>query len=390
MGISLNFFGGYSMALIFSRLARNFIKNGYFPTDGSTLERIGNLLALPDGGDIRMLDPCCGEGTALADVRQMLQANARELVIQHGHVEALGIEFNKERAWHAKSVLDRVIHADVHDVVVKPRSVGLLFLNPPYGHGVSDNVGRHEAVMEKEKAERLERTFLRKTVPYLAYGGVLIYIIPYYALDDEIRAYLARNFKDLRVFMSPERQFKQCVVIGTRCKAKHATKADVEPLARAQASEEGAPVLPDSWEEECYCIPRNQDPEFDFHAVRMDEEQLAAELDKYRNSLLWQHTSNYFSQSKGECRRPLRDLSQWHLALALAAGQVTGEIVSKDGRKLLIKGDTFKKKERQISSTVNDKGEISQTITMLDRFVPVINAIEFTPDHRLGNIVRIA
>ena len=35
------------MALIFQRLARNFIKNGYFPTDGETLSRILPML-IPD------------------------------------------------------------------------------------------------------------------------------------------------------------------------------------------------------------------------------------------------------------------------------------------------------------------------------------------------------
>lgn len=95
-------------------------------------------------------------------------------------------------------------------------------------------------------------------MPYLAYGGVMVYIIPHYALDDEIRSYLVRNFQDLRVFMAPERRFKQCIVIGTRCRPTHATKAALQPLVDAQASEEGAPLMPDSWEQEPYVIPALQ------------------------------------------------------------------------------------------------------------------------------------
>ena len=60
------------------------------------------------------------------------------------------------------------------------------------------------------------------------------------------------------------------------------------------------------------------------------------------------------------------------------------------GRTLLIKGDTYKRKERKVSVDFDEKGQASQTTVMLDRFVPVINAIEFTPDHRLGRIVAIA
>ncbi|RMX08217.1 SAM-dependent methyltransferase [Corticibacter populi] len=380
------------MALIFARLARNFIKAGYFPTDAGTLERLGNMLALPPApqGSYRLLDPCCGEGTALADLRQMLIAREQAAGAVQRHIEALGIEFDKERAWHAKTVLNRVIHSDMHDVVVKPRSMGLLFLNPPYGFGVSDKAGRNLAEEGHEKAERLERTFLRKTVPYLAYGGVLVYIIPHYALDDDIRGYLVRNFRNLRVFMAPEKQFKQCVVIGIRCNAGYANKTDLQPLVEAQASAEGAAELPDTWEDDPYMVPAAHEQEINFHAVRMDEEQLRDELEKYKNSLLWGALTSHFNQVKGQCRPPLRDLTPWHQALALAAGQVTGAIRADNGRTFLIKGDTYKRKERRVETDINEKGDVSQTITLLDRFVPVINAIEFTPDHRLGQIVKIA
>lgn len=58
------------MALIFPRLARNFVKNGYFPTDAVTLARIMPALALADPDrPVRLLDPCCGEGAALQGLR---------------------------------------------------------------------------------------------------------------------------------------------------------------------------------------------------------------------------------------------------------------------------------------------------------------------------------
>ena len=77
------------MALMFQRLARNFIKNGYFPTDAVSLSRI--LAALDsDGEKLRIIDPCCGEGVALAEVKQ-------HLVALGASVEALGIEYDRER-----------------------------------------------------------------------------------------------------------------------------------------------------------------------------------------------------------------------------------------------------------------------------------------------------
>ena len=47
------------MALMFPRLARNFIKAGYFPTDEPTLERALSALA-PGDGPMCILDPCAG------------------------------------------------------------------------------------------------------------------------------------------------------------------------------------------------------------------------------------------------------------------------------------------------------------------------------------------
>lgn len=379
------------MALMFARLARNFIKNGYYPTDEETLRRIISMLRCSGPGPHRILDPCCGEGTALADLRQgLLDAAADEDASgQAPEIEALGIEFDQERAWHAKRYLGRVIHSDFHDVVVKARSIGLMFLNPPYGYGVSDQANRIAGSVDAEKAERLERTFLFKCTPLIAHGGVLVYIVPHYALDDEIRVHLARNYQDLQVFMTPEQQFKQCVVVARRRKAGNASKQVQDVLARAQAND-AVPVLPEEWVASPYVVPAAAEQEFTFHAVRIDAPQLGDELERYRAQLLWSNFDTHFRRSTGACRPPLRELTPWHLALSLAAGQITGRFRSAEGREFLLKGDTFKQKQRTVSMDVNEKGEASQVITMLDRFVPVINAIEFTPDHRLGQIVKIA
>lgn len=55
------------MALMFPRLARNFARNGYFPTDEVTLERALQALTPAPSGRMRICDPCAGEGVALAE-----------------------------------------------------------------------------------------------------------------------------------------------------------------------------------------------------------------------------------------------------------------------------------------------------------------------------------
>lgn len=375
------------MSLMFSRLARNFVKNGYFPTDDETLSRILGALA-PSEGRIQVFDPCCGEGTALANLAYGLANGFLDQLDEPPVVESFGVEFDAERALHAKKLLDRAIHADVQDVIVKPKTVGMLFLNPPYGFGLRDDTSDRRVDQGAERTERMERTFLKRCAPVLAIGGVLIYIIPYYALDDEIRTYLARNFIDLRFFMAPEQQFQQCVVMGVKRAPGHPSKDVLAMLADAQSGKLKDWVLPEQ-QDKRYTVPAGHVP-FEFRAVRIDGPQLEEELERWRSSLLWTGFDTCFNQLRSAARRPLREMTKWHLALALAAGQVTGCIRSKEGRVLLIKGDTFKKKERRVEQQADEKGNVSETVTLLDRFVPVINAIEFTPGDRLGQIVKIS
>ena len=79
-------------------------------------------------------------------------------------------------------------------------------------------------------------------------------------------------------------------------------------------------------------------------------------------------------------RSPLRGLSRWHLALSLAAGQVSGVVRSNDGRRVyVVKGDTFKGKDVKTTYEQTESGHSIQIRTATDVFLPVIRALDFTP-----------
>jgi tRNA1(Val) A37 N6-methylase TrmN6 len=364
------------MALIFPRLARNFVKNGYFPTDEETLARIVSAIDI-DGAGVRIVDPCCGEGAALAEAK-------RHLVECGATVEALGIEFDQERAWHAKQWLDTVIHSDVNDVFLTHRSCGLLFLNPPYGDVVSDKAGTGDI----GKRERLEKIFLRKTMSYLQFGGVLVLIVPHYVLDSDFANLIARNFQHVEVYLAPEQQFKQAVIFGIKRRADQPDPATVEKLV-AVGLGELPPELPAHWSGEPFLVPAMPSGSLTFIANRIDAPQLQEELTRLSSNTLWPRFTGMFGNQVAAPRRPLRDLSKWHLALALAAGQISGLVKSTDGRTYLIKGDTFKEKEKHVDIVENEDGSITETTIMTDKFVPVIKGIDFTPGPHYGEIVTI-
>lgn len=364
------------MALMFQRLARNFIKNGYFPTDAVTMERVINMLST-SAKQIRMIDPCCGEGTALAELHNHFKQNGVS-------VESLGIEFDAERAWHAKSILSTVIHSDMQDVHLSQRSCGLLFLNPPYGHVVGDQA----ALGDRHKADRLEKIFFRSNLSALTFGGVLVLIVPYYVLDQEFSQMIARNFDGVVVYKAPEQRFKQAVIIGTKKRSEQPDPVTVKCLMSAQDGE--IPEMPESYSGPKWDIPEvKPNEQFSFTALRIDQPQLEEQMNRLHNASLWPRFNLMFNGHQQEVRRPLRDLSNWHLALALAAGQINGLVSGKNGQHFLIKGDTFKSKSIKSEFRDDGNGSVTEVRIATDTFVPTIRAIDFTPGPTLGDCITI-
>lgn len=351
------------MALMFQRLAHNYAKNGYFPTDGDTTQRILSAIAPCNAGVMRIFDPCCGEGVILAETKHALGAQ-RTL--------AYGIEYNEERAWHAKQLLDHCIHSDIHDCVMGARSFGFLLLNPPYGDMISDRMdfaGKHE---------RMEKVFYRLSNGLLQHGGVMALIVPYYSLDKEFASMISRHFSHVRAYAAPERRFKQVVVMGIKRRSGE-TDSGVRNQLMAIGSGDLQPEgFPEVWPYAPYEVPATpQAPKC--YAVRLDKRQLSEVIESSRS--LWQQMGLVFHYEQASHRRPLRQLSQWHLALALAAGQISGCVRSRDGRVFVIKGDTFKDKTVTEEHVFNAKGDLTSTKRIhTDKFVPTIRALDFTPD----------
>jgi len=203
---------------MFPRLARNFIRNGYFPTDEPTLERALSALA-PSPGSMSILDPCAGEGVAIAEAAHALG---------RAQVQAFAVEYDAERARHARQLVDRCIHGDLMDTLISRQSFGLLWLNPPYGDlskDVNGNIG-----YQGQGRARLEKLFYQRTLPLLQYGGVLVFIVPSYVLDAELVGWLTRHLKDLRIYRAVETQFKQVVVFGRRVRQRDQASESAKAL----------------------------------------------------------------------------------------------------------------------------------------------------------------
>ena len=197
------------MALMFPRVARNFAKNGYYPTDEQTLERILALITSPETGEVNVIDPCAGEGVAIAEVKHHLGKD---------NTCAYAVEYDHERATHARTITDHCLRSDLMDTMITRQAFGLLWLNPPYGDMASDTTGI--AAYQGTGRKRLEKLFYQRTLPLLQYDGTLVFILPGYVLDMELANWLTNHFTDLAVFEGVDKTFKQVVILGRRVRTK--------------------------------------------------------------------------------------------------------------------------------------------------------------------------
>jgi hypothetical protein len=177
----------------------NRVKMGYYPTD---LEHIGHLeraVSFPEGITTNVFDPCCGCGLAL---RMLAEGN---------NCYAYGVELDESRATEALSRLHRVGFGSFFYSRISNEAFHLMLLNPPYLSVLS----------ERGSNFRSEKRFLTDSICHLMLGGLIIYIIPYYRLTEDVCKVLSDNFTDLSVwkFYGDEfKKFKQIAVMGIRKK----------------------------------------------------------------------------------------------------------------------------------------------------------------------------
>ena len=354
--------------LMHGRVAQNYAAMGYYPTDDGTMRGIINLLA-PSEQALKFLDPCCGEGTALA------QLAYRD---RYPFAERYGIELDEGRAATAKPKLTALLEGSALSTHVTPQSADVLFLNPPYAQALRGSDGEDEAA-------RLEHQFLSRFFPALHAGGILIYIIPKTSFDRRWQRWLLARFTDLTVWQAATDRFKQIVIIGRKSAAP--LQADAKMLETFAAWQEGKapwPTLP-ATPQARYALTAN-DNTLRLRSVDIDPDELAAVIAAYGG--LWRDTQAHFGGSTPHTIRPLHELTDWHTSLLVSSGVVSG-IVDNGKRRLLVKGKTGK--TRTVTTRCEGEGEHAVIIEEYrDRFITLIKAIDLTPDSaRYGDILEI-
>jgi hypothetical protein len=342
---------------------------GYYPTPADQIPRIAALLkrAVLDSqrqGTVAVLDPCAGDGAAIKILADVLEL---------GDVDFYTCEMEPSRHAAIKTVVGwrdatRALHGDAFRVeFAKSHGVGLLYLNPPYD-------------LDRELG-RLEERFLLRFTRALATGGVLAFVVPYYALAASAET-IARHYTDVRCFRFPGAAFdtfKQVVLFARRAESSDEGDAAIEldeelvKLVQAWASEPS--IIPDLPEPgaatERYTIPA-ENWGGALSAWRMRDVDVAGLASKF---VPWHETTR--ARGLAPVARIVPDLPvaelmhrtyevampprPAHIAAGIAAGLFNGQRITPDDPAsklppLLVKG-VFDREWRTVEEKRNKDGE---------------------------------
>lgn len=332
--------GQKTNAAIVGRLMNN-IKLGYYPTDPDNISLILRGIHFPEGVTTNLFDPCCGCGKAL---RQLAQGN---------NCYAYGVELDESRAEEAQTRLHRVGFGSFFHSRISHEAFHLLFLNPPYLSVINESGGR----------SRHEKRFLIESIPTLMYGGLLIYVIPYYRLTPDICRVLVGNFDGLTVWRftdSEFKKFKQVAVLGIR-KKRDTELQDTLWLEQLACSPAGIPLLT-QLPESRYALPAQPMTVNTFKGERFNQKELEQQLRKSDSFAQMMARSELDSGVK----HPLLPLSISQIGLIGGSGMINGLIECDTPH--IIKGRIVKvvrtESEEKFSARGNHMGsEIRETIT---------------------------
>ena len=332
--------GQKTSAAIVGRLMNN-IKLGYYPTDPGNISLLLRGIHFPEGVTTNLFDPCCGCGKAL---RQLAQGN---------NCYAYGVELDESRAEDAQTRLHRVGFGSFFHSRISHEAFHLLFLNPPYLSVINESGGR----------SRHEKRFLIESIPTLMYGGLLIYVIPYYRLTSDICRILVDNFDELTVWRftdSEFKKFKQVAVLGIR-KKRDTELSDtlwLEQLACSPAEIPPLTQLPESR----YALPARLMTVNTFKGERFNQKELEQQL--RRSDSFAQMMAR--SELDSGVKHPLLPLSISQIGLIGGSGMINGLIECDTPH--IIKGRIIKVVRTESEEKFNYRGdhmgsEITETIS---------------------------
>jgi hypothetical protein len=324
---------------------------GYFPTPSTLLPRLASLVSFASQDETHVLvDPCAGDGAAIASLRKLWfpeaerEASIYAVELEEKRAEALRMRLSP---LEGGAMDDVSLHCDAFHVDITPgEGASLLFLNPPYD---TDRVHG-----------RLEQRFLERWTAALLPGeGVLLFLVPFYALEASA-GYLSRHYQEIRAFRFPApafEAFRQCVLLARKRSAPVPDNPLDEKRIERWAADAGA--MPE--------LPEDPEPLFEIRAERagLELEEVPLDLRGLLSGFRPWYRAGFAGLNRGvsdmigakfPVAQPPRPA---HIALALSVGTLNGKKLkpNRPGLPVILAKGSFRRDLHTVEERYNKDGE---------------------------------
>jgi len=329
-------------------------KAGFYPLPEHMIPPILSTISGTVGTTTKkILDPGCGEGVALTGIAKGTSTTP------------YGCELHVDRSLMATAAvlaLDEtsnanVINDDYRNIRTERKAFSILYLNPPYN-------------FDKESG-REEYTWLKAMRPYLAEGGLLIWIVPQRILSDRlVHRYLASWFTNLvayRFIGDSYNAYKQVVIYGTVRKV--ALRADINVVRNLRQVAKLMEDLPEHpiFDKAIFDLSDVEEAKkFWFFGMSPNPEAVIAEVSSHGIETRLEYTS-YLSPAPKVKLDPLTPMKIGHIASTIAAGHINNQELITDNGRVIIKGSVYTEPVvAGVSTSSTDKSHKTKTVTVND------------------------
>lgn len=344
---------------------------GYFPTPPHVVDLIAAMLEPNDGESHNVIDPCAGEGAAVYGIAgTFLPRCGRAPSVFTCEMEKTRHRALTERAQNTPGIDSfwserATLHGDAFRIAVhEERDNGhLLYLNPPYD-------------LDPVHA-RLEERFLARFTRLLdTAGGLLVFVVPFYALAASAET-LAREYDvegdGLGCYRFPDADFaafRQVVLFARRVHGRlEPSEAVREHVQRWAASVDDMPVL-GATDARVAVYGSSWGSRLTWALQEVDVLGLLARAEPWKQRA--RPGAPAVSVPHVLSELPVQDLSfrsyplatpprPAHIAAGIASGLFNGRRVEGNGPDLLVKG-VFDREFKTVEEKKNKDGEVTSVV----------------------------
>lgn len=324
------------------------VKGGYYAAAPAAVAAVLERLRRPEQGECLLLDPCAGEGHALLQLAQGLNA------------VPYGIELSEDRAARVRESLaerQALAPADFLRCAVSYGSFSFVWCNPPYDFATGGE-------------GRVESQFIERAVHLLVENGVLALICPQDVADSYHTSHFFEQWcYDISAmsFPSEVRRFNETVILGRKRKKPREVNYSTCPRDWLEKRMEDSIV---------YKLPTGQRPRH-FRKTEPTDTELARMV---AQSPLRFHLAPPADKLNYRPRPPLSP-GNGHRAMLLASGHIDGLICPPDEPPHVIRGTAAKDSYvASCDTTEDDAGKVTTRTVISEKPRLIIRVLDTRGD----------